>query len=69
MFAPLNPGIDHIGPFLQHVTALLLVFRLVIDPSRRPAFLVREAFLNPIPIKAKFVQQGGTGPSQIVNRE
>lgn len=67
MFAPLNPGIDHISPFLQHVTTLLLVLRLVIDPSRRPALLVRETLLNPIPIETELVQQGGAGAPQIVN--
>ena len=43
MFAPLNPGIDHVGPFLQHVTTLLLVLRLVIDPrDDRPSSCARH---------------------------
>ena len=69
MLAPLNPGIDHVGPFLQHVTTLLLVLRLVIDAPRGSALLVRETLLNPIPIETELVQQGRAGAPQIVNGE
>lgn len=69
MLAPVNPGIDHVGPFLQHVPTLLLVLRLVIDPPRGSALFVRETFLYPIPIETELVQQGGAGAPQIVNRK
>jgi hypothetical protein len=32
-FLPLNPGIDDICPFLQHMAALNLIFRLVVNSA------------------------------------
>ena len=41
------PVVDHVGPSLHHVAALVSVLGFVID-SANSALLVREAFLDPV---------------------
>jgi len=55
-----NPGIQHIGPLLHHMAALMLVFRLVIDATRGPSVFMRQALLDPVAIEAQLIQQGRT---------
>ena len=49
--------------------ALVLILRLVVDATRGPSVLMRQALLDPVAVEAEFVQQSGPGASKIVNSE
>src|SRR5688572_17761360 len=61
------PSINHVGPLLQHVTALLRIFSLVVDTTRRAAVFMGQALLNPIAVKAELVEDGRTGAAQVMH--
>src|SRR5574340_650739 len=69
MGAPVDPGIHHIRPLLQHVAPLLGVLGFVVDRTRRTAVLVGEALLDPVAIEADLVEQRRTCATQVVYRE
>ena len=64
-----DPGVDDIRPLLHHMAALHFVLRLVVDAARRTAVLVRKALLDPVAVETQLIEQRGSRPSEIVNRE
>jgi hypothetical protein len=67
--ATLHPGIDHVGPLLQHVAPLLGVLGLVVDRARGTAVFMRQALLDPVAVEADLVEQRRAGAAQVVHRE
>ena len=61
------PGINHVGPLLQHVTPLLGVLRFVVYAPRRAAVFVRLALLDPIAVESQLVEDRRSGASQIMH--
>src|SRR5690348_10122373 len=66
MRSTVHPCVDYIGPFLEHVTALLLILRLVVDATRGFSLLVSQALLDPVAVETQFVEQGRSGSAQVV---
>ena len=52
----LRPMVDHVGPILHHRSALLSVFRLVVDRPD-PFLLVSKTLLDPVGVVTSFMQQ------------
>jgi len=69
MGAPVDPGIYHIRPLLQHVAPLLGVLGLVVDRTRGTAVLMSEALLDPVAIETDLVEQRRACATQVVHRE
>ena len=67
MVPALGPGVDHVGPLLQHVAALLLILRLVVDTARTAALFVGKAFFDPVAIESKLIEQRRAGPAQVMD--
>jgi len=65
----LSPGVDHVRPLLQHVAALLLILRFVVDTARAAALFVGEAFFDPVAIEPKLIEQRRAGPAQVMDGE
>ena len=64
-----GPRVNRVGPFLHHVAALVCIFGLVVDPTRRAPVLMGEAFFDPVAIEAKLIQERRSGAPQVMNRE